>query len=611
MQLSLKTKFTLATALLVLAVVTVISGIYLGRLTRQVVSQTDDRARFVAQLVFHEAQQALTDAAERGDAPISSSPADVRQYVRYALLQDAGMNSLLESTLGYSPNIYEISIADGEGMVLLSTDASLPGKIEAHRTPYTSLTRAGFLQQLKILYGPTQVYEVALPFNLGGVPYGDVRVGISTVLLRTGISPDLHKAVVFVLGAVLVSTLFAALSSYITLNPLKRIVAQLDRISAGEADVAPVTQGGELGQVSTKISRIGQQLRDVREIFSTLRENLNQVMTGLEDGLLLFNSDGRAMLVSPSAEKFLGSKSETLMGRRVSEIFPEGHPLQQALHVQGDQIEPVEAAEVRLEGSDGPVHASASTQVIVENGSRMGVLLTLRDLDSLERIGSQLQVSERLSALGRATAGVAHEVKNPLNSMRLWLENLKSSLPSDHEGQQAVRILDEEIGRLDRVVKTFLDFSRPVELRLEETDLGKLIDEVLELAQPQIEAARVTAIAEVPAQFPPASVDRQLIKQALLNLVLNACEVMPQGGTLTVALSRVGDLAEVSVADSGPGIALQNRAKVFQLFFTTRPGGTGMGLATTFRIVQLHNGSIDFTSEVGKGTTFRIELPLA
>jgi PAS domain S-box-containing protein len=611
MQLSLKTKITLATALLVLAVVTAISAIYLGRLIRQVVRQTDDRAHFVAQLVFHEAQQALTDAAERGDAPISSSPADVRQYVRYALLQSAGMNSLLESTVGYSPNIYEISIADGQGTVLLSTDASLPGKIEPHRGPYTVLSAASFLQQLKILYGPTQVYETALPFNLGGVPYGDVRVGISTVLLRTEISPDLHKAVVFVLGAVLISTLLAALVSYTTLNPLKRISAQLDRISAGETDVAPVAKGGELGQVSTKISRIGQQLRDVREIFSTLRENLNQVMTGLEDGILLFNADGRAMLVSPSAEKFLGAKSETLMGRLASEIFPEGHPLQRALRVEGDRIGPVEAAEVRLEGSSGPVHASASTQVIVENGSRMGVLLTLRDLDSLERIGSQLQVSERLSALGRATAGVAHEVKNPLNSMRLWLENLKSSLPSDHEGHQAVRILDEEIGRLDRVVKTFLDFSRPVQLHLEETGLGKLIDEVLELAQPQIEAAQVTAIADVPAQFPPASVDRQLIKQALLNLVLNACEVMPQGGTLTVALRRVGDLAEVSVADTGPGIALQNRSKVFQLFFTTRPGGSGMGLATTFRIVQLHNGSIDFTSEVGKGTTFRLELPLA
>jgi signal transduction histidine kinase len=106
-------------------------------------------------------------------------------------------------------------------------------------------------------------------------------------------------------------------------------------------------------------------------------------------------------------------------------------------------------------------------------------------------------------------------------------------------------------------------------------------------------------------------VDRQLIKQAVLNLMLNACDAMPQGGQLRLALRRRGDMAEITVADTGPGIPPENQKKVFQLFFTTRPGGSGMGLATCFRIVQLHNGSIDFTSEVGRGTTFRMELPLA
>ncbi len=611
MQLSLKTKFTLATALIVLAVVTVISALYLARLTRQVIRQTDDRARFVAQQVFHEAQQALSDAAERGEAPATSSPADVRQYVRYTLLQSPGMNSLIESTVGFSPIIYEITIADNEGNVLMSSDPSLPGSVLIHRASFSALLNAGFPRQLKILYGPPQVYEINLPFNLGGIPYGDVRIGISSSLLRNEVSPGLRSAGWFVLAAVLLSTLFAAVAGYAALSPLKRIAAQLDRISAGETDVEPIAKGGELGQVSTKISLIGQQLRDVREIFSTLRENLDQVMTGLEDGLLLFNAEGRAVLVSPSAEKFLGAKAETLMGRLAGEMFSAGHPLQQALHIEGDQLGSVEGAEVRLEVADGPKRTGASTQVIIEGGARIGTLLTLRDLDSLERIGSQLQVSERLAALGRATAGVAHEVKNPLNSMRLWLENLKSSLPDEPEAQQAVRILDEEIGRLDRVVKTFLDFTRPVELRLEESDLGKLIEEVLELAQPQIQAAHVEVLADLPAQFPPASVDRQLIKQALINLVLNACQVMTEGGRLTVGLRRRGEMAEVSVADTGPGIALEDRSKIFQLFFTRRPGGTGMGLATSFRIVQLHNGSIDFSSEVGSGTTFRIELPLA
>ena len=131
-------------------------------------------------------------------------------------------------------------------------------------------------------------------------------------------------------------------------------------------------------------------------------------------------------------------------------------------------------------------------QGIQEGGERIGALVTLRDLDSLESINTQLQVSERLAALGRITAGVAHEVKNPLNSMRLWLENLKESLPADQESgaQQAVNVLDKEIDRLDAVVKRFLDFTRPMDIRLEATQLSQLLPEVLEIAQPQLQKGR-------------------------------------------------------------------------------------------------------------------------
>ena len=115
----------------------------------------------------------------------------------------------------------------------------------------------------------------------------------------------------------------------------------------------------------------------------------------------------------------------------------------------------------------------------------------------------------------------------------------------------------------------------------------------------------------LPIDVPEVYVDRGLLKQAVLNLVLNAAEAMPNGGQLHLVLSRRGEMAEISVGDTGKGIAPEHRQKIFQLFFTTRPGGSGIGLASTFRIVQLHNGSIDFTSEVGRGTTFRIELPLA
>jgi PAS domain S-box-containing protein len=318
-------------------------------------------------------------------------------------------------------------------------------------------------------------------------------------------------------------------------------------------------------------------------------------------------------MISPAAEKFLGAQSGQLLGRRVPEIFPAGHPLRDALHLtESDELSEV-ASETELQTADGPRRVGISVQAIQEDGERMGALVTLRDLDSLESINTQLQVSERLAALGRITAGVAHEVKNPLNSMRLWLENLKESIPlePDSNAFQAVQVLDKEIDRLDAVVKRFLDFTRPMEIRLEATHLPDLLREVLEIAQPQFQKANVQVAQLLPIDVPEVYVDRALLQQAVLNLVLNAVDAMPEGGQLRVVLSRRGDMAEIAVGDTGKGITPENRQKIFQLFFTTRPGGSGIGLASAFRIVQLHNGSIDFTSEVGRGTTFRIELPLA
>ena len=281
------------------------------------------------------------------------------------------------------------------------------------------------------------------------------------------------------------------------------------------------------------------------------------------------------------------------------------------LQIEGDQIEPVEGKEVTVDGGDGPQRIGVSVQVIRERGTRMGTLVSLRDVESLERIGNQLQVSERLAALGRVTAGIAHEVKNPLNSMRLWLEVLKANMPVEPEPQQAVKMLDSEIDRLDRAVKTFLNFTRPVELNLEETDLRPLLEDVLDTARPSITKANLALHAELPSDFPPVFVDRQLIHQAVLNLLLNACDFTDPGGRITLSLRRSGEFAVIAVEDSGKGIPAADQKKIFQLFFTTRPGGTGIGLANTFRFVQLNNGRINFESETGRGTTFRVELPLA
>jgi PAS domain S-box-containing protein len=612
MRLSLKTKFTLATSLLVLAVVTLVSGLYIARLTRQTLRQSSDNAGFIAQQVYDACGNALKEAAERGDAPASPSPADMREYARHAFDNNTTLNLLIESDVGISPTIYEITISDDDNIALISSDASLRDQKVPSRPPVSSLVRNGFFEQLRALYGPPQTYEYSLPFQLGAAPFGSIRVGLSSALIRDQISPSLVSAGYWALGSVLLSTLLAFAVSSVALAPIGRISAQLDRISEGQFDPAPaVERSDELGAVSTKISGIGKQLQDVREIFSTLRENLDQVMSGLEDGLLLFNAEGRAVLVSPSVERFLDRPTEELRGRHVSDILPARHALRGAITVKGNEIDASEDKEVTLDSSGGPQRVGVSVQVIREHGKRMGTLLTLRDVESIERIGSQLQLSERLAALGRVTAGVAHEVKNPLNSMRLWLEVLKANMPIDPEPQQAVNMLDSEIDRLDRAVKTFLNFTKPVELSLKETDLRALLTEVVDAARPSIGKTGVIFQADLAEDVPPVLVDRQLIHQAVLNLLLNAGEFTSAGGKVTLSLRRIGEFAQIAVEDTGKGILPEDQKKIFQLFYTTRPGGTGIGLANTFRFVQLHNGRIDFESEPEHGTIFRVDLPLA
>jgi signal transduction histidine kinase/HAMP domain-containing protein len=638
MQLRLKTKVTLTTALLVLVVVAFISSVYVGWLADGAIGSAAERAQFVTQQVFLQSQKAIEEAADAGAAPVSDSPEDLQAFVRMALEENAGLTSQIDSSLGYGKSVYEVSIVDRDQNVLISSDPALPGRPAFSRPPLEALSKASFVEKLRVLYGPPLVFEVNFPFNLSGRPFGEIRVGLSTALLRNEIAPRLQIAGLLALGAVVLGTVLAAFVSHRQLAPLSRISMQLDRIARGEFDaVAPsdlhkvgALSGDELGQVSTKITRIGEQLRGVQEIFGSLRENIEHVMAGMDDGLILFTPDGRAALVSPSVEKFLGVPRDALLGRRVSEILPAGHPLQRALGVEGDQLTPAESVEVtRAAGEPGAVSrmlvsVHAISEHVPLHGARTGALVTLRDMDSFERLGSHLETTERLSAMGRVTAGVAHEVKNPLNAMTTWLGVLKEKMPVSPDGerqqmaQQALTVLESEIHRLDRVVKTFLDFTRPVEPDFAEVALGAFLEETAAVARPQYQRAGVTL--KLVGTEDPATVraDRQLLKQAVLNLLLNAVEAIagwsarPLGhvGRVETQLTRHADRIEIRIADNGPGIPPDKREKVFQLFFTTRKGGSGIGLAMAYRIVQFHHGSIDFLSEAGHGATFRIQLPV-
>jgi signal transduction histidine kinase len=323
---------------------------------------------------------------------------------------------------------------------------------------------------------------------------------------------------------------------------------------------------------------------------------------------MLFTRDYHAVLVSASAERFIGKPRGEMLGQPVEDIFSDATTLGRMVLDAFQQHEPLNAAEFETESQR---RIELSLDFIEERGERIGALLTIRDAESVQKIEDEIELSRRLAAIGRLTSGVAHEVKNPINAIVLHLEVLNEKIPNmAPDAKRHVDVISSEIRRLDRVVQTLVDFSRPVELRLSETDLRRTLEDVALLAIPQANELGIRLVRDIVPEPLPVRIDADLIKQAVLNVVLNGIQAMNgKAGTLTLRAGRDNGIVTVDVKDEGGGIPPSVRDKIFNLYFTTKKGGSGIGLAMTYRVMQLHNGSVEFTSRDGDGTTFHLRLP--
>ena len=231
-----------------------------------------------------------------------------------------------------------------------------------------------------------------------------------------------------------------------------------------------------------------------------------------------------------------------------------------------------------------------------------------RQADMILEIEDQLRRADRLSALGELSAGMAHEIRNPLASIRGTAEILQDAIDPADRRYEFAGILIKEVDRLNRVVRDFLDFARPAAPRREPFDLLAALREVLLLTRQQAgkNRVRIELVGEGRVEL---AGDREQFKQAFLNLILNALQSMPEGGALTISLESAPEEIRLRFADTGQGIPAESLDKVFNPFFTTRSEGTGLGLAITHRIVQGHGGRIEVTSSPGAGTTFTLHLP--
>jgi signal transduction histidine kinase len=608
--MNLQAKLTLGYVLLVVLIVSIISGLDLA---------TNMKQQFEAAL---ERAEVLNPAATKYVKRTLNSKITVP--LREALRDETLAADLLE-LLTNSGAVLEIAVVDPKTNEVLA-DSDM-GRIGHTAGPYPDfrelVKRPGIWEKARLLFPDNeQLYQIEQGLGSGGETVLFVRVIIAPAFIRSGINPVLKAnaliALLCVAGAVAVTLLFSA----IAFRPLGVLRHQLDLVAQGEYD--PEKMPGkpgtdELSLMASKVSMLGQRLRGAQYEVSDLRGNIDRLLQDLEDAVFIFSRDGRLVFASGAVEKFLGRDRGDLAGQSIHVVFPPSTTLGLLIAQASQTGRPIRNRRVPVGTAETPagiavVLLSVDTLETLPGGiaAGSGLLVRLRDPEAQRKIGRELQTADRLAALSRVSGGVAHEVKNPLNAILLHVEVAKAKLArGDTDVQPQMEIISREILRLDRVVKTFLDFTKPVELNLGTVPVKDLLGEIVELARPQAESASIHVNVVHEAEGVNVLIDRDLLKQAVLNVVVNAIEAMPQGGELRFEALAGEDTAEIRVSDTGTGIAPELREKIFRLYFTTRKEGSGIGLAMTFRIVQLHDGTIDFTSEPGKGTTFFIRLPIA
>jgi signal transduction histidine kinase len=481
MRLSIKQKQVLGVTSIVVLVVAGLSLLQIGTLVRVLLEQGTTRAELVATGIFHQTRDVLVS----------------RETAYQDIRSSATVLSALESAM-YSPEVLYAAIVDRTRTVIAANDPAQVGRTLARGEDLMTLADAPGYEQVRAVYTEGRTLEWRQPVALGDEPFGEICIGLSTILIRQELDRSLAPAGLAVGLALIIAVGVAMLLAQVVLRPIHVITSGLTRLGRGELD--------------KPLDLRDEEFRDLGDVF--------------------------------------------------------------------DQV----SAQLQSAIGDGPKRAQ------------------LADL------------TRRVASLGRLTAGVAHEVKNPLNAMTIHLELLKQKLASTDPaaGARHAEVIGSEIRRLDDVVQGFLKFVRPEDVTLAPVKTRALISSVFDAVTVEANSGGVTC--EHACQDPHLAVegDEGLLRQAFLNLAQNALQAMPRGGRLRIAGAPGKDArVEIRVQDTGDGIAPDHLGRIFDLYFTTKKRGSGIGLSLVFRTIQLHNGDIDVESTVGTGTTFVIKLPRA
>jgi signal transduction histidine kinase len=629
LHVSIKAKQVAGVTTLVVLVVAGMTLLQMASITTLRIEETRSRATQLKDIILH-----------RASAVVQTGPPEPYQ----ALKEDGGLRSILAAAVTNQPDTNTIlyaAIVDTKGNAVVHSTQALEGQPIDELVDINAFLETTALEQLIAVVWESRQLELREQILSGETDFGAIRIGVSTLFVSAEIQKALRTFGWYAVIALVISTMFATVLSQWMLRPIHVIQSGLSRLGRGELDVTLDLPGTEFADLGSSFEAVSAQLSAVRsKALPPASTEFESVMENLEDAVALFSPEGELIFTNAAMRSLLpnlaAARSES--AKPALTLLAADHPVRQLVEralagrksqgpVSVSLGSPTEAEHESAE-HESAEHLLLCHAIEDSKGRFLGAMVVARNLAYLSHVHTTLNYSRKLAALGRLMAGVAHEVKNPLNAMTIHLELLKQKLAAMREpitvpagpsgGSRTVdltkhvSVIGDEIKRLDQVVVGFLKFARPDELKLQPVHLSSLVSEVVSMTAPEAERRGIVIKTECPPSVPEINADPGMLQQALLNLTINACHAMAEGGTVRLTCRPASRRrVEVVVEDTGVGIPPENLSRIFDLYFTTKEKGSGIGLSMVFRIVQLHDGEVEVQSTPGHGTTFRLLFPEA
>ncbi|HDV0906799.1 TPA: two-component system sensor histidine kinase AtoS [Escherichia coli] len=496
-------------------------------------------------------------------------------------------NKMLDAIITYAPSaLYQNNVG-------VTIAADHPGR-EVMRTN-TPLVYSG--RQVR-----GDILNSMLPIERNGEILGYIWANeLTEDIRRQAWKMDVRIIIVLTAG-LLISLLLIVLFS-------RRLSANIDIITDGLSTLAQNIPTrlpqlpGEMGQISQSVNNLAQALRETRTLNDLIIENA-------ADGVIAIDRQGDVTTMNPAAEVITGYQRHELVGQPYSMLFDNTQFYSPVLDTLEHGTEHV-ALEISFPGRDRTIELSVTTSRIHNtHGEMIGALVIFSDLTARKETQRRMAQAERLATLGELMAGVAHEVRNPLTAIRGYVQILRQQT-SDPIHQEYLSVVLKEIDSINKVIQQLLEFSRPRHSQWQQVSLNALVEETLVLVQTAGVQARVDFISELDNELSPINADRELLKQVLLNILINAVQAISARGKIRIQTWQYSDSQQaISIEDNGCGIDLSLQKKIFDPFFTTKASGTGLGLALSQRIINAHQGDIRVASLPGYGATFTLILPI-